>query len=217
MDLGKAFSYVFEDSEWVKKVVVGGIVNLIPIVNFAATGYAIEQLKNVSEGKYTPLPEWDEFGKKFLDGLFIFFALLVWSLPAIILIAGTIPALVIGVLRGNGAGIGAFGIGFMFSMLWLLLVALIYPAIAMNFSKKRSFSSCFEFSNIFSMITMDIGSYILGIIAYIGALILAALIISIPLIGWIVFTFATFYVYLVVAGAFGQILAKENIGNSVSA
>ena len=34
MDIGKAFSFVFEDERWVSKVLLGGLFMIIPIVNY---------------------------------------------------------------------------------------------------------------------------------------------------------------------------------------
>ena len=36
MDIGKAFTYMFDDEEWVQKLVIGGLltlVSVIPLVN----------------------------------------------------------------------------------------------------------------------------------------------------------------------------------------
>ena len=51
MDIGRSFTYMFEDQDWLKKILIGGVVNLIPIVNLAATGYFIEAIKNTAEGQ----------------------------------------------------------------------------------------------------------------------------------------------------------------------
>jgi len=32
MDFGKAFSFVFEDEDWIKKIGVGGLISLIPVI-----------------------------------------------------------------------------------------------------------------------------------------------------------------------------------------
>ena len=85
MDIGRAFSYFTEDADWVKKVLIGGVVNLIPIVNFAATGYWLSQTKNVYEGREVPLPEWSDFGGFFMKGLMAAIAGFVYSLPAILI------------------------------------------------------------------------------------------------------------------------------------
>jgi len=86
MDIGKAFTYVFEDEDWVKKVLIGGVINLIPIVGLLFTsGYMLETLKNVMEGHPLPLPEWDDWGGKFMKGLMAAIIGLVYSLPVIVL------------------------------------------------------------------------------------------------------------------------------------
>lgn len=209
MDIGRAFSYVFEDRSWIGKVVIGGIINVIPIVQFASSGYIIEQIDNNSRGEYTPLIEWEDFGKKFMDGLIMMLGVLVWSLVGIFfLFLSVIPA-VISSEAGYNTGIPFIAIlGSLIAVLWFMLVGFVYPAILMNFSKKRNFASCFEFSNIFSYISADLGSYLTGIVVIIAAAVLAGFVASIPLIGWIVSIFATFYLQLVIAGAFGQILEK---------
>jgi len=48
MDIGKAFSFVTEDSDALKKILIGGIISMIPIVNFAAMGYIVEVIRRVA-------------------------------------------------------------------------------------------------------------------------------------------------------------------------
>ena len=84
MDIGSSFTYMFQDKDWIKKILIGGVVGFIPIVNFAAIGYMIQIIRNVREGQTLPLPEWDEFGKYFVDGLWIFLIFLVWAIPIIV-------------------------------------------------------------------------------------------------------------------------------------
>ena len=69
MDYGKSFTFVFEDEKWISKFAVGVLITLVPILNFATYGYVIQLLKNVRDGEEKPLPEWDDFGKFFVDGL----------------------------------------------------------------------------------------------------------------------------------------------------
>ena len=84
MEIGKAFTYVFEDPKWIMKVLIGGIVGIIPIVNFAALGFMLTTLKNVAEGQPTPMPEWSDFGAHFMKGLYGVIGALVYFLPAIV-------------------------------------------------------------------------------------------------------------------------------------
>ncbi|NOK63647.1 MAG: hypothetical protein GFH27_549297n11 [Chloroflexi bacterium AL-W] len=69
MNIGKAISYVFEDERWISKVLLGGLIAAIPILNFAAIGYMIKTARNVAYGNPRPLPEWGEdFGDTFMLG-----------------------------------------------------------------------------------------------------------------------------------------------------
>lgn len=210
LDFGRSFTYSFEDSEWLKKLMIGGIVNIIPIVNLAAYGYAVETLSRIAKSGFGVLPEWDDFGKKFLDGLLLGIAFFVWALPGIIVVGiGTFPLIVnLIVSKEHTPQAMPFVLSLSIGFMWILFVAFMYPAIMMNFSRTRSISSCFEFSNIFSLVTFDIGTYILGIVAYIGATLLIMLLSMIPYIGFLLAPIGGFYVCLVVAGAFGQLLSK---------
>jgi len=214
VDIGRAFAYPFEDSDWLKKVVIGGILNLIPIVNFATVGYAIQEMERVSRGEWVPLPEWDNFGDKFMNGLIIGIALIVWLVPVWILLGASIVPIVLSSMahRSSSAGLGASLLAMFLGGIWSFVVAILYPAIAMNYARKRTFGSCFEFSSIVGMVMADPGSYVLGIVAYLGAAILVGLIAQIPFIGWIIGLLGGFYVLLVLAGAYGQVLASISPG-----
>ena len=48
MDFGKAFTYVFEDEEWIKKILIGALLSLIPFVGWwFVGGWGLEITKNV--------------------------------------------------------------------------------------------------------------------------------------------------------------------------
>jgi len=60
MDIGKSFSYPFEDNKWLSKLIIGALVSIVPILNFAWAGYLIDLLKNVINKAAEPLPEWTD-------------------------------------------------------------------------------------------------------------------------------------------------------------
>src|SRR5210317_1391292 len=91
MDYGKSFTFVFEDEKWISKFAVGVIISLVPIVNFAGYGYMVQLLKNVRDGEENPLPEWDDFGKFFVDGLKFLAGYLIYFIPIILLSFFMIP------------------------------------------------------------------------------------------------------------------------------
>jgi len=47
MNIGKSFSFMFEDKQWVSKLGLGALITFIPILNFAWTGYMVGVIRNV--------------------------------------------------------------------------------------------------------------------------------------------------------------------------
>ena len=86
MDIGRSFTFVTEDQEWWKKVLIGGALTLIPIVGpFYGMGYMLVALKNVIDGRETPLPEaLEDFGSKIVKGLMLWLIMIIYLLPLII-------------------------------------------------------------------------------------------------------------------------------------
>ncbi len=54
MDIGKSFGFMFKDESWISRVLVGGLLGLVPILNFVIYGYMLEVIKNVSEDRELP-------------------------------------------------------------------------------------------------------------------------------------------------------------------
>jgi hypothetical protein len=49
MEFGRAFSYAFEDSEWIKKVGIAALVFLIPLLGLIILmGWSLEIIRRVS-------------------------------------------------------------------------------------------------------------------------------------------------------------------------
>ncbi len=109
MDYGRGISYVRQDPGWVAKTIIGSLITMIPIVNFAATGYAMDVLRNVHLGRETPLPEWGEnFGDRFVRGLLAAVIQFIYALPMIALVCalggfGYLTALATGTENGGNA------------------------------------------------------------------------------------------------------------------
>src|SRR5262245_20277607 len=85
MDYGKAFTYVFEDKDWVKKILIGAVIAIVPIVNFALLGWTVEVMRRVQQGQADIMPDWSEFGELFKKGFMAFVVALVYFLPVILI------------------------------------------------------------------------------------------------------------------------------------
>ena len=207
MDIGSSFTYMFEDENWLKKLLIGGIVAIIPIVNFAAFGYIIQIIRNTRDGHPTPLPEWDQFGAYFMDGLWIFLIMLVYLIPVILLscIQGVGTAALAN--SQDAESIVAILSGCLSCLmgLWSLVVAVILPAVMIRYAEVGEFMAGFRFGEIFSVITANVGSYIVVLLLMWVASFIGQLGIILCVIGVI---FTSFWSYLVGGNLMGQLAAQ---------
>jgi hypothetical protein len=86
MDIGRAFTYAYKDPKWPTKVLIFAVLGLIPFFGWCIElGYSLRIMKNVVDGNDVPLPEWENIGALFAQGLRAIFVALIWSIPAIII------------------------------------------------------------------------------------------------------------------------------------
>jgi len=209
MDIGSSFSYMFKDEDWIKKILIGGVVGLIPIVNFAAIGYLIQIIRNVRDGQTLPLPEWDAFGKYFVDGLWIFLIFLVWAIPIIVVacLQGVGTAVLTDASQDAANALGIISVCFTCVMvLWGLVIAAVSPAIMVLYAEVGEFMAGFRFSEIFDIIRANVGNYIIVILLIWVAGLIASFGVILCVIGVI---FTQFWSYLVAGNLMGQLAAQE--------
>jgi len=209
MDIGRAFTYPFEDEDWLKKMLIGAVLNLVPIVNFIGMGYGLRQMKKVSEGQDLPLPEWDDWGGDFVKGLLMFLAAMIYSIP-LWLFQG-ILAITMAIVSNSGpggggeavAGICATGVTCLTVIYGIALAAWV-PAATMQYVKDGNFGAYFKFADIWALITKDLGAYLIAWLVYLLAGIIASIVGGIACGIGVLFT--TFWSYLVMAKLFGDLI-----------
>ena len=97
MDIMRALTYAFDDRDWVTKLGITLIITAISalltpvfvgLLGWAALlGYAVELVRNVRRGSSTPLPAWDNFNRYIATGTNVLIAVIVYSLPNMLLAA----------------------------------------------------------------------------------------------------------------------------------
>ncbi len=208
MDIGSSFTYMFEDDNWIKKIVIGGVVSLIPIVNFAAIGYLIQVIRNARDGQPLPLPEWDQFGQYFMDGLRIFVIFLVWAIPIIVL--ACLQGIGGAILADNQDQATAYSIISAclscLSALWGLVLGILYPAILIRYAEVGELMAGFRFSEIFDLIRSNVGNYVIVMLLTWVASLIASLGLILCIVGII---FTQFWAYLVSGNLMGQLAAQH--------
>jgi len=228
MDINRAFRFVFEDRQWISKLLIGVLMSVLAFFILPALilqGYMVSIVRRVMNQDGEPLPEWTDWGKLLKDGFFVTIATLIWSLPfLIVLFIGIAATIGFGNLSNESlAAAGASGAGLLVACLGILfVVALLFitPAIYIQYAIKDEFGACFRFGEILDIIRSHLADILIAFLVTIVAGIAISLVVGllgiIPCLGWI----AAFliglavgpYITFVTGHLYGQIAAKV-LGN----
>lgn len=215
MNAGKSFSYLFEDRNWVLKIVIAAAillmgvfffwVALIPtILAFALlAGYGLEITRRVIRGNPLVLPEWEDWGTLLVDGLKVCAILLVYALPSLVISACVgMPMSLFMENRGGSLGVGEAysGLVGLFNLAWGIVTAVLVPAAVASFADSGDLAHAFRFGEVVALVRKNLGTYVVtalmtwvaGVIAWLGVC---------CLVGWL----ATVPYYVIVAShLYGQ-------------
>jgi len=134
MDFGLAFSYPFQDKDWIQKILLTGVISLIPIVGqIAVLGWLIEITARVIRGESDPMPKWEDFGGLFMSGLKAFALGFIFGLPLMII---AFPAAIIDMLVDSESAAVVFSL----LLACLSCLSIIY-GLALAFRSSASWAS----------------------------------------------------------------------------
>ena len=175
--LDDAFAYtkqgVFENANrWLKLIIA------ILCLGIPMNGYVMRIYRSAQ-----PVPEVDNWGSLFVDGLKLMIVGLVYAIPIFILYAITFGSIVLAALSGSTGPMGSAmlsewtpNIGLVLLMYLVeIVLGLIVPIASIRFARTNSFSEAFNITAIIEYIGK------IGWINYSIALILIALVIGIPI------------------------------------
>jgi hypothetical protein len=212
MDIIESVKFPSTDVGWIKKILIGGILLIIPIINLIVGGYYIKTLRGSIEGK-PGLPEWDDWGDLFIKGLMAAIIGFIYMLiPLIVLFVSIEGALTAAIASGDfsAGSMSAIVGGSMFSVILMLIICLVLPMALSIYAKEDSIGAAFRIGEILSRIKSVPGDYIITIIVLYALLFIVNLVAAIPIIGWVIIIFANFYIALVASKMFGEVYASSN-------
>ncbi len=185
-DLAKSFTYMFEDKNWLAKMLVGAAFMLLSIfligIPFIA-GYVIMAIKRAYNDEEVPLPEWDNFGDLFGKGIAAFIIALILFIPVAIL--NVLPC----------------GGGFL-SVFYGLLAMLVLPILIARYAVTGDLNAVFEFNEIIELLRDNIAN----LAAVLFMWIIFAVIASFGILAFgIGFFFTTFWANLGLAYLYGKV------------
>jgi hypothetical protein len=164
MDIGKSFTYVFEDKKWIEKILIGGLLMLVPILGLLLLyGYGVQLVRNVRSHKPEPLPEWDDWGTKIVEGLKLVVVLFIWSLPLIVLgFLMSFPLALAGNSDSGSSIASLFSVCFScFAFLYGLVIWLATPGIIIKFAETGELAEGFKFGDILDFTKKHLGQIII--------------------------------------------------------
>ncbi len=190
MDLGKAFSFPFDDEQWVSSILICGLLLLVPVLGaFLLIGYMLETARNVAMGSPRPLPKWNNFGEKLSLGFAGFVISLVYALPLAVL-ASLVACVAVGLGSAageDGAAAVVAGLTLCLVPLIILLALIIQPIIlaAMaRYLQTGSLGSAFQVGEVIGMVRADLSGWVVMFLLYLLCSIVGSLG-SIIIIGFI--------------------------------
>ena len=221
IDLARGFRFVPEDPDWIKKVLIGGVFMLLAGLLVGAVfvaGYGLRLLRRTARGEPRPLPEWDDLGGLFSDGLRPVGIYLAYALPVAI-----IPMAFMVVVGVAGAGLSragshdaseAFGalmaMGFMgvYALMALVMLALgLYvPAALARFAMLERMGAAFEVGENIAFIRRNLSNYAMTLLLYLLASFAAQLGIVLCCVG---FFPASFWAFCMLCWGLGEVVRRD--------
>jgi hypothetical protein len=189
----KAVYFPFQGKNWGIKILVGSVLLfisgfIIPII--PVFGYFAQIMKKVLVQEEDPeMPEWEDWGTLFSDGIKLFGVLLIYLLPAILLIvigyllfmvldfsfvfmapayaqssSDILPTSMIGSFLGMFGGMAVFMLGFFLAFITMLITP---PALG-NLIAKGDFGAAFRIKEWWPVLKANLAGYLLAIAIAMG-------------------------------------------------
>jgi len=212
MEIGKAFSFVTEDEQWITKVLIGGLIQFVPLLGtIAILGYSYRVALNVARGNPRPLPAWGEFGDFLGRGFMALVIQIVYLLPLIVLYGVFAFLTVAGAAAAGDSEAGAGVVGLLtlcfipIQLIAALVCGLAALAAIMRYLATDSLGEAFKFGEVIATLRNHIGSFLMILVVGILAGLAAGLGVIACGIGVL---FTGFYAQCVIGHVIGQAMQR---------
>ena len=181
MEFGKSFSYVFEDKDWITKILLAAVIAFIPIVGpLAVAGWGVEITKRAIKKDPEQLPGWGDFVNYLIKGLVVILIGFVYMLPVILVQACSNGTFFLGQESGEESMmvignilLACFGC---LSFIYAILVFFLIAAAIGRYADTGEIGSAFQFGKVFGIVKAApaaylmvlVGGFLAGMIAFVG-------------------------------------------------
>lgn len=222
INLGRAFTYAFDDPNSTTKLVITAIIGIIPIANLAVVGWALDLVRNMLEGEAHPMPDWDtsniadQFVQRWIAGLVVAIAYFVYLLPMTIIEAG-VNGGAAAMFDGNnvGAGFALTGLSCIMGLVAAAYGAAVFipfSVAVLRYATTRDYSHFLNISQNIQLARQHLSTLIVLAVLVFVARFLLGIIFLVPCIGWLLALFGITISAVVIAhllGQAGQVIAAE--------
>jgi len=215
MNLEADLKFPLHDDDWAIKVLVGGIISIIPIVNFIALGYYLRTMRRTIQG--TPsMPAWERLGHLFVKGLGAVVIAIIYMIVPIIVAVGA--AVVWGIGAASGLFLSPWSLfaetslilGLLLSAVLAVIFGFFLPMALATYADVGAIGSAFHFRSVLNRIRSVSHDYVVTYLVVILLTIIISVVSMIPVIGWILALFGGFYIGVVTANMFGRVYAASS-------
>ncbi|UWG46683.1 Uncharacterized membrane protein, DUF4013 family [Halanaeroarchaeum sp. HSR-CO] len=214
MDIQRSITSPMEAENWLKTILIGGVLTFLGVLIvplLIVYGYLVRVIRGTLSEATEP-PTFDDWGDLLVDGVKAWIISLVYMLVPLLVagftVGGSILAFATGTEAGAAAGAGGLWLGFSLSALLALVFGYLTVIAIVNFAREGVFGAGFDF-DVIRTVAVD-REYALAWLVSVVIFVVAGIVSAIPLVGWILTPFVSFYAAVVAAdlwaGGFAQAL-----------
>jgi hypothetical protein len=195
------FRFPLDDERWQSKTVVAALLGLAAIVIWPLylplAGFGVRVMRQTIKGESPSLPEWEDWGQLFGDGLRFYVVSLVYGLPAWLPMCCAIalwmlaffPAMAADQTAlpqavGIGGTVAAYGVGFVLFGIGMIL-GLFFGFLALvaqtRWVASGAFNSAFELGEVWRLARAGLNNFLLAFAIWYGGLFLISMLVNILL------------------------------------
>ncbi len=179
MRFAEAFTFVFQDKDWFKKLIIPGLIGvLIPIIGqMVLLGWSLRITLNVIRNVQNPLPDMD-FGGDLGRGFKAMVAALVYSIPMLIFY---VPIIITSALTANGDDSAMVVVALastcfgLLMMLYGIAMTFVLPAAYARVAVEDSIGAGLSFGNVFALVKKAPMAYLLVLVGSLAASFISSL------------------------------------------
>lgn len=180
------FRFPFDDKRWPTKALIGGLLTLLGFIIWPLLlpvwGYNVRIARRTIQGELPSLPDWDDWGDLFTDGVRFFIVGLVYMLPVALIgccaYIGLFSAAGIPLIAEDSPALGIAGMMASYGIFYFLLGVLVLLGLPLvllasvavtRMVAHDSLGSAFEFGQVWQLARVGFSNYLMALIVSYGA------------------------------------------------